>query len=74
MTMRQAATPNAVPARFAAGFGFLIGALTPIAALNAGVLRDNIGPHATLTVAAVCVPISLPVDHPLPSSTGELRG
>ncbi len=35
-------------------------ALTPIATLTAGVLGDNIGPHATLIVAAVCVRISLP--------------
>ncbi len=60
MTMRQAATPNALRGRVAAGFGFLIGALTPVGAVLAGVLGDRIGPHATLVVAAAGIPLSLP--------------
>lgn len=60
MTIRQAATPNAVQGRVAAGFGFLIGALTPIAAIVAGVLGDHIGLRATLFVASAGVPLSLP--------------
>jgi MFS family permease len=60
MTIRQAATPNAVQGRVAAGFGFLIGALTPIAAVVAGVLGDHIGLRATLFVASAGVPLSLP--------------
>jgi MFS family permease len=60
MTIRQAATPNAVQGRVAAGFGFLIGALTPIAAIVAGVLGDHIGLRATLFVASAGAPLSLP--------------
>lgn len=60
MTIRQAATPNAVQGRVAAAFGFLIGALTPIAAIVAGVLGDHIGLRATLFVASAGVPLSLP--------------
>lgn len=60
MSIRQAVTPNSMQARVAAGFGFLIGGLAPIAAVVAGVLGDRIGPHATLVVAAVGVPASLP--------------
>ncbi|HEY9482077.1 MAG TPA: hypothetical protein VIR00_03890, partial [Micromonosporaceae bacterium] len=41
-------------------FGFLIGALTPIAAVVAGVLGDHIGLRATLFVASAGVPLSLP--------------
>jgi MFS family permease len=60
MTIRQAVTPNAMQARVAAAFGFLIGGLTPVAAVAAGVLGDWIGPHSTLVVAAIGVPASLP--------------
>jgi MFS family permease len=60
MTIRQAATPNAVQGRVGAGFGFLIGALMPIAAIVAGVLGDHIGLRATLFVASAGVPFSLP--------------
>jgi len=60
MTMRQAATPGHLQGRIAAGFGFLIGALTPVAAAVAGVLGDQIGPRATLIVAAAGIPASLP--------------
>jgi hypothetical protein len=60
MTIRQAVTPNAMQARVAAAFGFLIGGMTPVAALAAGVLGEWIGPRSTLVVAAVGVPASLP--------------
>jgi MFS family permease len=60
MTIRQAATPNPVQGRVAAGFGFLIGALTPIAAIVAGILGDHIGLRTTLFVASAGVPLSLP--------------
>ena len=60
MTIRQAATPNDLQGRVAAGFFFLSAALTPLAALAAGVLGSQIGPRATLIVAAVGIPTSLP--------------
>jgi MFS family permease len=60
MSIRQAVTPNSMQARVAAGFGFLIAGLAPIAAVVAGVLGDRIGPHSTLVVAAIGVPASLP--------------
>jgi MFS family permease len=60
MTIRQAVTPHQLQGRTAAGFGFLIGALTPLAALVAGVLGDQIGPRGTLIVAAIGVPMSVP--------------
>jgi MFS family permease len=60
MTIRQSVTPNPMQARVAAGFGFLIAGLAPIAALVAGVLGDRIGPHQTLVVAALGVPASVP--------------
>jgi predicted MFS family arabinose efflux permease len=60
MTIRQAATPNDLQGRVAAGFYFLTAALTPLAALAAGALGSQIGPHATLLVAAAGVPASLP--------------
>jgi len=60
MTIRQAVTPHELQGRTAAGFGFLIGALTPLAALVAGLLGDQIGPRGTLIVAAIGVPMSVP--------------
>ncbi len=60
MTIRQSVTPNSMQARVAAGFGFLIAGLAPIAAVVAGVLGDRIGPHSTLVVAAIGIPVALP--------------
>jgi MFS family permease len=60
MTIRQAATPNELQGRVAAGFYFLTAALTPLAALAAGELGSQIGLHATLVVAAIGIPASLP--------------
>lgn len=59
-TIRQAATPHDFQGRVAAGFGFLITAPTPLAALAAGAAGNQLGPRATLIVAAAGIPASLP--------------
>jgi MFS family permease len=60
MTIWQAAAPGPLQGRVAAGFYFLTAALTPLAALAAGELGGLVGLHATLIVAAVGIPASLP--------------
>jgi MFS family permease len=59
MTLRQVATPNAVQGRVTAAYGFLIGALIPVAAVVAGVLGGQVGLRATLFIAAAGVPASV---------------